>query len=135
MRFLLDTNVISELRKRRPSRPVQNWLLQNESSCAICELVIGELIKGAYRLAPGDLRAQTIDWINAVEEQFEDKTLSLDLAVLKRWGELCGESLRMGRKLSVMDSLIAATALTHSLIIVTRNTGDFPSGVPTLNPW
>jgi predicted nucleic acid-binding protein len=135
MRFLLDTNVLSELRKRRPSRSVQTWLLQNESFCAICELVISELVKGAYGLPPGDRRDLTLDWIKAVEEQFEDKTLSLDIRVLRRWGELCGENQRAGRRLPVMDSLIAATALTHNLIIITRNTDDYPEGVPTLNPW
>ena len=135
MRFLLDTNVLSELCRKKPSATVSSWLIQNELACGISELVIGEMFKGAYRLSEARRREATLRWINKIEAQFEGRVLPLDLPVLKRWGELCGESEADGRRLPVLDSLMAATALAHELILVTRNRSAFPASVRVLDPW
>jgi len=136
MRYLLDTNVLSELRRPSPDRKVVSWVLQNEPACAISDLVIGELTKGAHFLPAGKKHEALLRWIDEIEIQFEDKILALDRQVLKQWGELCGSSERQhGRRLQVLDSLIAATALSHQLTVVTRNTSDFPNVVTTFNPW
>jgi predicted nucleic acid-binding protein len=54
---------------------------------------------------------------------------------MREWGQLCARHQRKGRRMPVLDSLIAATALGHDLILVTRNTGDYPIEVPLINPW
>jgi len=135
MRFLLDTNAVSEVSKPRPDAGLSAWLVQCGPSCAISELTLGELTKGAWRLPSGRRRKETLAWIEETQAQYRDCTLTLSLEVLLRWGRLCGEHEARGRKLPVLDSLLAATALVHDLTIVTRNTADFPAGVPTLNPW
>ena len=136
MRFLLDTNVLSELRRPTPDRKLVTWIVQNEAACAISDLIIGEFTKGAYFLPDGRKREQVLQWIEEIEQQFEDRVLMLDRSVLRVWGRLCGESEREeGRRLQVLDSLIAATAVAHQLTVVTRNVRDFPRGVPTLCPW
>ncbi len=135
MRFLLDTNVLSEIGRKKPSARVSSWLVQNELACGISDLVIGEMFKGAYRLSESKRRESTLRWIGELEAQFEGRLVPLDLPVLKRWGELCGESEAGGRRLPVLDSLMAATALTHELILVTRNRADFSANVRVLDPW
>ena len=136
MRFLLDTNVLSELRRPKPDRKLTSWLLQNEAACGISDIVIGEFNKGANFLPEGERRQSVLSWIEEVEAQFEDKILPVDRNVWKYWGELCGNSEREhGRRFQVIDSLIAATALAHRLVLVTRNVNDFPSAVATHCPW
>ncbi|MFM9960684.1 MAG: type II toxin-antitoxin system VapC family toxin [Planctomycetaceae bacterium] len=135
MRYLLDTNVVSESIKVQPDRGVTNWLIQNESGSGVSEFTIGELIKGAYRLPVGKKRSTTLAWVAAIQEQFSDRLLPLSLEVLSRWGELCGTHEAQGHPLPLDDSLLAATALVHDLTVVTRNTADFPPEVHTFNPW
>ena len=131
MRYLLDTNVLSEGVKRRPDRGVASWLVQNEAGTAISELTLGELIKGAYFLPDGPQRKRILTWIAEVEESFDDRVLPLNRDVLIAWGQLSGTHEATGRRWPVL----AATALVHNLIIVTRNTNDFPPEVTTLTPW
>jgi predicted nucleic acid-binding protein len=136
VRYLVDTNLLSGLRRPNPDRKVVSWVLRNEPACALSAITIGEFTRGAFLLAAGRRRQAVIEWIAEVELQFEDKTLPVDSVVLKAWGELCGESEReTGRRFQVLDSLIAATAIAHRLIVVTRNARDFPDAVPTIDPW
>lgn len=136
MRYLLDTNVLSELRRPEPDRKVVSWVLHNEPACGISDLVIGELTKGAHFLPDGKRRRALLLWIGEVEEQFEGKIVALDRSVMKCWGEICGRSEREhGRRLQVLDSLIAAAALANRLTVVTRNVRDFPEDVATFCPW
>ncbi|MBC7837386.1 MAG: type II toxin-antitoxin system VapC family toxin [Nitrospiraceae bacterium] len=135
MRYLLDTNVLSEGVKRRPDPGVASWLVQHEAGAAISELTLGELTKGAFFLSDGPKRQRLLAWIAEVEESFDDRVLPLNRDVLIAWGQLCGTHEATGRRWPVVDSLLAATALVHHLTIVTRNTDDFPPEVTTLTPW
>ena len=135
MRFLLDCNALSEQVKPRPDPGLMHWAIQNEAGSAISELTIAEICKGAFARPPGKRRDATFAWIAEIEMAFEGRTLAVNMSVLKCWGRLCGEHERRGRRLPVMDSLLAATALVHDITIITRNTADFPSEVRTLNPW
>ena len=135
MRYLLDANVLSEGVRRQPDPGVANWLVQHEAGAAISELTIGELTKGAFILPTGPRRRKLLEWIAEVESVFDDRLLPLSRDVLKAWGQLCGTHEAQGHRLPMIDSLLAATALFHDLIIVTRNTTDFPPEVQTFNPW
>lgn len=135
MRYLLDTNALSEGRKLRPDPGLAAWLLQHEAASAVSELTIGEFTKGVHLAPSAAMRAALLEWVGKVEDDFRDRCLPVTLEILKRWGRLCGEHEARGRKLPVMDSILAATALVHDLTLVTRNTADFPAEVRTLNPW
>ena len=135
MRYLLDTNVLSEGAKHRPDSGVASWLVQHEAGDAISVLTIGELTKGAFFLSDRTKRKRILAWIAEIEESFDDRVLPLNRDILIAWGKLCGTYEATGRRWPVLDSLLAATAMVHDLTIVTRNASDFPPDVITLTPW
>lgn len=135
MRYLLETNALSEGRKRHPDPGLAAWLLQHEAASAVSELTIGEFTKGVHLAPTSAMRSALLEWVGQVADDFHGRCLPVTLEILKRWGRLCGEHEARGRNLPVMDSLIAATALVHDLTLVTRNAADFPGEVRTLNPW
>lgn len=133
-RYLFDTNVFSETRKRAPSPQVMAFLggLTDETVFTSA-LVIAELRKGAARKRLTDPSGgESIDqWVNGLELRLKGRILPVDVAVAAQWGDLQAE-----RDRPVMDSLIAATAIAHRLILVTRNLHDMQGfDVPLLNPW
>lgn len=131
--YLLDTSVVSEYLKKKPSRKVIKWLdAQDEHSLYISCLTIAELRKGYYKLEnraasmQENRRAAKISaWIQELEERFRDRNLAVDSDVLGKWATICGRSEAEGNKLPVIDSLLAASALTHDLTVVTLNETDF----------
>ena len=138
MRYLLDTNVVSELRKIRlgkADRYVAQWADSVDASdlylsvITVQELEIGVLL--AERRDPPQ-GAVFRAWLNLyVLPAFADRILSVDTAVVQRSARLHVPDPR-----PVRDGLIAATALLHGLTVVTRNVADFePTGVAVLNPW
>jgi toxin FitB len=132
--YLLDTNVISETRKVRADRGVVAFLLAAESAALFMSvLTLGELRKGvaAKRRTDPVAADQLGAWVDGIETTFADRVLSVDAATARHWGELSAE-----RSLPVIDTLIAATAISHGLTLVTRNTRDVEStGVPLVDPW
>jgi predicted nucleic acid-binding protein len=132
--YLLDTNVISESRQKRPSPSVAAFLgsIEHERVC-VSVLTIGELRKGAAAKRRSDQRrADDLSrWIDSVEASFANRLLSVDKAVARIWGELLAERPR-----PIVDTLIAATAIAHSMTLVTRNTADLhDTGVVLVDPW
>ncbi|MDF1861926.1 MAG: type II toxin-antitoxin system VapC family toxin [Verrucomicrobiales bacterium] len=134
MRYLLDTNVISEAIRPRPNRSVLSWLTQHAPSSGISVITMGEIWKGIESLPEGRRREAYEDWFRSQEEEFADRVVPLEFDVMKTWGIYAAEQAREGRRLLSFDSLIAATALHHGMTVVTRNEEDFP-GVPVENPW
>jgi len=136
--FLLDTNVVSELRKAKAGKANQNvaaWAASVEvGSLFVSVITILELESGVLLVERRDppqgalLRA----WLDShVLPAFHNRVLSIDLSVAQRCAKLHVPDPRAER-----DALIAATALVHGMTVVTRNVSDFvPTGVPTLNPW
>ncbi|QTH42861.1 type II toxin-antitoxin system VapC family toxin [Cohnella sp. LGH] len=138
MKYLLDTNVISELIKKEPNLGVLNWMDErDESALFLSVITFGELQKGISKLSDKDRAARLQVWIDQdLTERFHGRTLSLDLNILMTWGQIQGNSEKVGIALPVMDSLIAATAITHNLTVVTRNVKDIERcQVPVHNPW
>lgn len=136
--FLLDTCVLSEMTKPSPSPNVLNWLAaQNEMELYLCTITLGELKRGIEKLDAGKFQAYLKDWLEQrVIDRFAARTITLDAEVALRWGLLQAQTAKAGKPMPVIDSLIAATALTHELTLVTRNTKDMDAGeVSLLNPW
>lgn len=138
MKFLLDTCVISELVKKAPESRVVDWLnAQVEEQLALSVLTLGELRKGVAKIETDSARWQKLSvWLAKVELQFAGRVLYIDEQVVAVWGVLCGANEARGHKLPVIDSLIAATAKAHDLVLVTRNVSDFAfAELTVVNPW
>jgi toxin FitB len=132
--FLLDTNVISEAAKPRPHPNVLRWSALGVESTFISVMTVGEIVKGIEALAPGKRRDNLHRWLTILTStSFKARILPVDEVIGAEWGRL---NLALRRTLPCADSLLAATARVHNLIIATRNVRDFASfGVRVLNPW
>jgi toxin FitB len=132
--YLLDTNLISETRKLRADAGVIAFLAAAGSAgLFLSVLTLGELRKGveAKRRNDAATAARLDAWVDDIETTFADRVLPVDVAAARLWGELSAR-----RSLPVIDTLIAATAITRGLTLVTRNTRDIATtGVPLLDPW
>ena len=136
--FLLDTCVISELVKPAPDARVVHWVDANpEVSLFLSVLTLGEIRQGVARLAAGKRRMRLDRWLGEdLPARFEDRILPVTAAVADCWGALSAQAAAKGKPVPVIDGLLAATALCHDLILVTRNTQDVAAtGVAVLNPW
>ncbi|MHB1389818.1 MAG: PIN domain-containing protein [Thermoleophilia bacterium] len=135
MSYLLDTNVISETIRPRPDPGVIAWFEGVPAEALfISVLSLGEIRKGVEGLADEKRREKLRIWLeHELPGWFEERVLSVDLAVADRWGQLVAQ---MGRPVPSIDSLLAATALHHELRLVTRNARDFDfPGLEVINPW
>ena len=132
--YLLDTNIVSETRKPHMNERVRAFLSDvDASSLYLSVLTVGELRKGVEikRKSDPDSAALLSGWVDGLEQSFNDRIITIDGAVARRWGELSSDRSR-----PVIDTLIAATALTHGLTLVTRNTKDLQGiELPLLDPW
>jgi len=136
--FLIDTCVISELTKRKPSARVAKWIReQEETSLFISTLVLGELARGVSRLKDSSKKRRLQAWVYTdLPDRFRGRVLDVTPEVALQWGSLSGELETSGRTIPIVDGLLGATAIVHSLVVVTRNTEDIrPTGALVLNPW
>jgi len=138
VKYLLDTCLVSELVKKEPNPAVVSWLdEQDEQKLFLSVLNLGELQKGISKLPDGTKKEELQAWVALdLVERFTGRILEIDLETALCWGRLQGEAEQAGEKLPVMDSLIAATAAAHGLIVVTRNVRDIERcRVRVCNPW
>lgn len=136
--YLLDTCVISEFVKPKPERRVIDWLNSiDPESVYLSAVTIGEIQFGISNRPPSNRRTELEVWLNeALPQQFGGRVLALDADTFVTWGKMTAEQKRKGELQSIMDSLIAATALEHKMVLVTRNVADFKVGnLSILNPW
>ena len=136
MTFLLDTNTVSEWVKPRPNSGVVAWMDSvDEDRTFISVVSLAELHYGVERLADGKRRARLEKWLcDELPARFENRILAVDVAIAECWGKTVSQSQSIGRPMGPIDGFLAATAQVHGLILVTRNTSDFPM-VKVLNPW
>jgi len=130
LKYLLDTNVLSETRKKKADAGVQ---AAEASTLYISVLTLGELRKGIAKKKREDAEAakRLADWVDGLEYSFADRILGIDAAMARLWGDWSSERPR-----PVVDTLLAATAVAHGLTLVTRNIRDV-QGIPVklLDPW
>jgi len=127
MRYLLDTCVISELVAKQPNPRVLEWIDTIDSEgIDISVITVGEITKGIEKLPSSKRRQELSDWLeNELLIRFQDNLIELDVDILIQWGKLNARLEISGQRAPAIDSLIAATALEHELILVTRNESDF----------
>ena len=132
--FLIDTDVLSALRRRERHPELVRWLqAQRTADLHLSAVTIGEIERGIARQQrrdPSFARELSL-WLDKVLAWYGDRILGVDVPTARRWGRLSGD---LGHERA--DLIIAATALEHGLTVVTRNVRHFePTGVPVFNPF
>jgi len=133
--YLIDTNVLSELRRKVPDPGVVEWFSRRPATTLhVSVLTLGEIRKGIKGISDETRRQSMVDWLETdLRAFFTGRILTIDSAVADRWGRLVAAA---GRPLPAIDSLLAATALANDLVLVSRNVKDFADlPVQLFNPW
>jgi len=133
--YLLDTNVLSELRRKQPEPAVVKWVGERpRQSLHLSVLTLGEIRKGIETVKDRRHRQALADWLEVgLPQYFLGRLLPIDELVADRWGRLVAAA---ARPVPAIDGLLAATAARHDLALVTRNVRDFSGlGVAVINPW
>lgn len=134
MRYLVDANVLSEPTRPSPDTKVVDWLRRHERDLAVDPIILGELRFGILLLSDGKRRKKLESWFDQGVRRL--LCIPWDAECGLRWARLIADLRRRGMEMPVKDSLIAATALTRSLTVVTRNARDFKkAGVTIINPF
>jgi predicted nucleic acid-binding protein len=132
--YLVDANVLSEPTRPRPDTRVVEWLRSNQRELAIDPFVLGEIRFGILLLPRGRRRTRLEAWFDDGARRLH--CLPWDAATGMRWAQLLADLRASGRSMPIKDSLIAATALAHGLVVATRNRRDFePSRVEIVDPF
>jgi len=138
LNYLMDTCVISEIIKPKPSSKVIKWLRScQDENLFLSSLTIGEIQKGISKLPDSRKRNKLQEWMDTeLIRRFDKRVLVIDIKVAQKLGEIQASSEITGTKMPVIDSLIAATGLVYDMTIVTRDTsGMEKSGARLFNPW
>ena len=135
MSYLVDTSVLSELRRKQPDANVVQWFSARPAGTLyLSVLTLGEIRKGVEAMSDQNRKLPLLDWLETdLPAFFEGRILPVDQAVAALWGHM---QAKAGCPLPAIDSLLAATARHHSLMLVTRNVRDVTGlGVALINPW
>ncbi len=138
MKYLLDTNVISEWIKPRPDAGVVAWLAAAaEDDLYLSVLAFAEIRLGIELLPEGPKRRRIGAWLDAdLAARFEGRIIDIDRAIAEVWAAIIARGRARGATPPVLDAFLAATAMVHEMALVTRNERDVADlGVPVLNPW
>ena len=134
MKYLVDANVLSEPTRTAPHAGAVKWLRENEHDIAVDPVVLGELKFGILLLPRGKRRARLEEWFDSGVTRL--LCLPWEAETGLRWAELLARLRASGRAMPIKDSLIAATALVHNLVVATRNRADFEkAGVGVIDPF
>jgi toxin FitB len=134
VKYLVDANVLSEPTKLAPHPGVIEWLANNERDIAVDPIIVGEIRFGILLLPRGKRRARLERWFDTGVQRL--LCLPWEVETGLRWATLLAALRASGRAMPIKDSLIAATALFHGLVVATRNRSDFEKvGVEIIDPF
>jgi predicted nucleic acid-binding protein len=134
--YIADTNVVSEPIKPSPDQFAMQWLDENNDEYYVSSVTIGELRRGIERMPDGARRKNLEEWFVELCAGLKGRVLSYNSSIAHIWGQHAAKWETSGIRLPILDGLIAATAIRHKLIVVTRNVADFNrAGIRTLNPF
>jgi len=133
VKWLLDTNSLSELTRPEPFEGLLDWLDANEPDTGVSAISIGEMVAGIERLQEGKRRRTLERALKFLREDYAGKILDFTEGAAVEWGRLVALARKRGHNLSVLDSQIEATGIHYGLTVVTRNSADFFH--PVFNPW
>lgn len=134
MKYLVDATVLSEPTKPEPAPRVIEWLRAHEPDVVVDPIILGEMRFGILLLPRGKKRTALERWFAGGVQRLH--CLSWEAETGLKWAELLARLRTAGKAMPIKDSLIAATALTHDLVVVTRNRSDFETaGVRIIDPF
>ena len=134
MTYLTDASILSEVTLPEPDARVLDWLRRREQEIVVDPVILGDLRFGILLLPHGFRRQQLDRWFDGVVSRVT--CLPWEVSTGLRWAKLLADLRASGQTMSVKDSLVAATALTHGLTVATRQVRDFAkTGVPVLDPF
>ncbi len=134
MNYLVDANVLCEPTKPSPDAGVVEWLRRNERGVTVDPIILGEISFGILLLPRGKRRTRLQRWFDDGVRRIH--CLPWEAATGLRWAQLLADLRARGRSMPIKDSLIAATGLSHQLVVVTRNRVDFAkAGVDVVDPF
>ena len=136
--WLLDTNILSELRRPRPERKVVTFIAaQPLDLLYVSTVTFAEIRFGIERVSDAGRRAELNDWLaHKVRPMFEQRVLAITEDIMFKWRLLVEDGRKAGHTFSQPDLIIAATALHHGLTVLSRDIGDYQKArAPVLNPW
>ncbi len=138
MKYLLDTCVLSELVEKKPDQRVVEWISDiEESKFFVSALTMGEIHKGIEKMPNNGRRKMLLQWVDEdLQERFRGRIIPFDFQTAVVWGKMQAKAEMSGKTMPIIDGMIAATAITHSLAVATRNISDMEAGGAVLvNPW
>ncbi|MDF1883632.1 type II toxin-antitoxin system VapC family toxin [Sulfurimonas sp. SAG-AH-194-C21] len=138
MRYLLDTNIISEFISTKPNENVQKFILTlKEEDLFLSVITIGEIKFGIEKLEDGKKKVSLLHWLeNDLLQRFNNKILPINVNVMLKWGALNQELKKLGKPLPLMDSIIGATCQEFEMTLITRNEKDFKNiSIEIINPF
>ena len=137
MRFLIDTCVVSEWKRRSPDPAVLAWLeTLAQDDLVFRILTIGEPRQGILRLPPGKRRDELHAWLQELRDLYAPRIVPVSDREIDAWADINAAVEAKGASVAAIDGLLAATAGAHGLAVATRNVSDFlPTGVPVFDPW
>lgn len=136
MKYLVDTNVLSELTRASPDPNVVNWMRDHENELHFSTITLGELRYGIAILPDGKRKTALQAWLSQTARLMEGTTLAFNRSVAYVWADLRAAAKSKGIDLPLADGMIAAIARRHELTVATRNTSDFEHAkIKTVNPY
>jgi len=138
LKYLLDTNIISEFISKIPNKNVIDYILAlDENDLYLSVITIGEIKAGIEKLDNGSKKEKLLHWLeNDLLDRFQNRIIDIDTEVMLQWGAINNRLKQLGKPLPIMDSLIGATSEIRDFILITRNEKDFKNlNIKVVNPF